>query len=212
MILKASQRGGGSDLAAHLMRADENEHVQLHELRGFASGNLKDAFKESEAICRGTKCRQYLFFSLSLNPPDQANVPEKDFEEANDLIKQRLGLEGQPRAIVFHEKEGRRHAHCVWSRVDASTMTARQLSFFKTKLQGVFRELYLQHGWAMPRGLINAAERDPRNFTLAEWQQAKRQGVDPRWTKQALQRAAISAVTLSSIIAARFTPCPACST
>ena len=64
-------------------------------------------------------------------------MPEKDFEEAMNSIEQRLGLEGQPRAIVFHEKEGRRHAHCVWSRVDASTMTARQLWFFKTKLQGV---------------------------------------------------------------------------
>lgn len=33
MILKASQRGGGQDLAAHLMRLDDNEHVKLHELR-----------------------------------------------------------------------------------------------------------------------------------------------------------------------------------
>ncbi len=29
--------------------------------------------------------------------------------------------------------------------------------------------------------------RDPRNFTLAEWQQAKRQGQDPRWLKAAVQ-------------------------
>jgi hypothetical protein len=71
MILKASQRSGGQDLAAHLMRADENEHVRLHELRGFVSEDLKGAFKEADAISRGTKCRQYLF-SLSLSPPEQA--------------------------------------------------------------------------------------------------------------------------------------------
>ena len=65
MILKGSQRGGGADLAAHLMRTDDNEHVCLHELRGFAADNLRGAFKEAEAISRGTKCRQYLF-SLSL--------------------------------------------------------------------------------------------------------------------------------------------------
>ncbi len=29
--------------------------------------------------------------------------------------------------------------------------------------------------------------RDPTNFTLAEWQQAKRQGQDPRWLKAAAQ-------------------------
>ena len=68
MILKASQRGGGSDLAAHLMRADENEHVQLHELRGFASGNLKDAFKESEAICRAPSAGSISFRSASTRP------------------------------------------------------------------------------------------------------------------------------------------------
>ena len=55
MILKASQRGGGQDLAAHLMRTDDNEHLSIHELRGFASDSLKGAFKEIEAISRGTK-------------------------------------------------------------------------------------------------------------------------------------------------------------
>ncbi|MGF7210830.1 hypothetical protein GGE65_005442 [Skermanella aerolata] len=186
MILKASQRGGGRDLAVHLMRTDDNEHVSLHEIRGFASGTLKDAFKEAEAVSRGTKCRQYLF-SVSLSPPEHANVPVSEFEQTIERIEERLRLDGQPRAIVFHEKDGRRHAHCFWSRIDAETMTARQLSFYKKKLMGISRELYLEHGWTMPRGLENTAERNPTNFTLAEWQQAKRQGIDPRWVKQAVQ-------------------------
>ena len=186
MILKGSQRGGGGDLAAHLMKMDDNEHVRLHELRGFASDDLRGSFKEAEAISRGTKCRQYLF-SLSLSPPERASVPEDTFEQAIDSIERKLGLEGQPRAVVFHEKEGRRHAHCVWSRIDADTMTARPLPYFKRKLMEVSRELYLDHGWKLPRGFENAAERNPTNFTLAEWQQAKRQGIDPRWLKQTLQ-------------------------
>ncbi|WP_435371451.1 relaxase/mobilization nuclease domain-containing protein [Mesorhizobium liriopis] len=186
MILKASQRGGGQDLAAHLMKMDDNEHVLLHELKGFASDNLKDAFKEIEAISRGTRCKQYLF-SLSLSPPEQESVSEEQFEAAIERIEGRLGLEGQPRAVVFHEKEGRRHAHCVWSRIDAQTMTARQMSFFKQKLMGISRDLYLDQGWAMPRGIIEAGARDPTNFTLAEWQQAKRAGLDPRWLKVVVQ-------------------------
>lgn len=186
MILKGSQRGSGRNLAVHLLRTDENEHVRIHQMRGFASDDLHEAFKEAEAISRGTKCRQYLF-SLSLSPPESESVAPELFEHAIDRIEKRLGLEGQPRAIVFHEKEGRRHAHCVWSRIDAQTMTARQLSFFKSKLMGVSRDLYLENGWKMPRGLENAGERNPTNFTLAEWQQAKRQGVDPRWLKQAVQ-------------------------
>lgn len=106
--------------------------------------------------------------SLSLSPPESASVSEEAFERTIDRIEDRLGLTGQPRAVVFHEKEGRRHAHCVWSRIDAETMTARPLPYFKRKLMDVSRELYLENGWKMPRGFENAAERDPRNFTLAE--------------------------------------------
>ena len=185
MILKGSQRSGGQNLAAHLMNVTDNEHVLLHELRGFASDDLRGAFKEIEAISHGTSCRQYLF-SLSLNPP-KPNVPIEVFEQAIEKIEERLGLTGQSRAIVIHEKDNRRHAHCVWSRIDAQTMTARQMSHFKVKLTGVSRDLYLEHGWMLPKGLANKAERNPTNFTLAEWQQAKRQEIDPRWLKQTVQ-------------------------
>ena len=41
----------------------------------------------------------------------------------------------------------------------------------------------------MPRGLANGKERDPRNFTLEEWQHAKRTGKDPRAIKGAIQDA-----------------------
>jgi len=186
MLLKGSQRGGGQGLAVHLLNATDNEHIRLHELRGFTADDLKGAFKEIEAVSRGTKCREYLF-SLSLSPPEEARVSEREFGEAIDRIEERLGLQGQARAVVFHEKEGRRHAHCVWSRIDLETMTARPLPFFKNKLVAIGRDLYLEHGWKMPRGFDNPAERNPTNFTLAEWQQAKRQGVDPRWIKQAIQ-------------------------
>lgn len=186
MILKGSQRGSGQNLASHLLKMEDNEHVSLHELRGFAADDLHGAFKEAEAVSRGSRCVQYLF-SLSLSPPEDARVSVGVFEDAIERIEQKLGLEGQPRAVVFHEKEGRRHAHCAWSRIDPDTMTARHLSFFKQKLMAVSRELYLEHGWTLPRGMANAAERNPTNFTLAEWQQAKRQEIDPRWLKQTLQ-------------------------
>lgn len=183
MILKGSQRGGGQNLAVHLMRLDDNDHVRVHELRGFASDELKGAFKEAEAVSLGTKCRQYLF-SLSINPPEDQAVSADEFTAAIDRAEERLGLTGQPRAVVLHEKNARLHAHCVWSRIDAETMTAKQMSFFKTKLTDLSRELYLDHGWDMPRGLISPEGRNPTNFTLAEWQQAKRLQQDPRWMKQ----------------------------
>ena len=187
MILVGNQRGGAKNLALHLLK-DENDHVDLHELRGFVARDLRGAFNEAYAVSRGTRCKQYLF-SCSLNPPATANVKTEDFEKAINRIEAELGLVGQPRAIVFHEKAGRRHAHCVWSRIRADDMKAVQLSYTRRKLMRIARELYIEHGWTMPRGLSQTKASDPRNFTLADWQQAKRTGQDPRTIKAALQDA-----------------------
>ena len=131
--------------------------------------NLSGALREAYALAQGTRCRQFLF-SLSLNPPPNEIVPVRDFEKAIDAIERKLGLEGQPRAVVFHEKDGRRHAHCVWSRIEPQAMKAIDLPHYKLKLRDMSRELYLEHGWRMPRGLMDSRERDPRNFTREQWQ------------------------------------------
>ncbi len=188
MILKGNQRAGGSQLASHLLNVADNEHVTVHEMRGFISEDLHGAFNETYAISQGTRCKQFLF-SLSLNPPESEIVPVNAFDKAIARIEEKLGLVEQPRAIVFHEKEGRRHAHCVWSRIDVDEMKAINLPHYKLKLCDISRELYLENDWRMPRGLANNEERDPLNFTLAEWQQAKRTGVDPRKVKEAIQDA-----------------------
>lgn len=188
MILNGNQRGGGLKLAAHLMNAHDNDHVEVHELRGFTSESLRGALQEADAVSKGTRCKQYLF-SLSLNPPQSEHVPVADFEAAIEDVEERLGLQHQPRAIVFHEKNGRRHAHAVWSRIDVAKMKAVQLSFTHNRLREVSKDLFLQHGWRLPDGLRDRENRDPRSFTLAEWQQAKRRGEDARAIKRVFQEA-----------------------
>lgn len=182
MILKASQRGGGKQLALHLLNDTDNEHVELHDMRGFMANDLVAAMKEAYAVSKGTKCRQFLF-SVSLNPPETENVDIAVFEKTIQQIEERNGLAGHPRAIVFHEKEGRRHAHAVWSRIDAETMTAKNLSFFKDKLRDISKEAFLENGWNLPEGYIDSKARDPRNYNLAEYQQTKRMGRDGRELK-----------------------------
>jgi len=123
MILEANQRAGGKQLALHLLNGHENDHVEVHEVSGFISGDLIEAFTEAYAISKGSRCKQFLF-SLNLNPPQLEDVPIEIFEDAINRIEQKLGLSGQPRSVIFHEKEGRRHAHCVWSRIDVKNMRA----------------------------------------------------------------------------------------
>lgn len=178
MILKGNQCANGRELALHLLNVEDNEHAVVHELRGFMSDDLIGAFKETEAVSLGTKCQQYLF-SLSLNPPKSANVPIAEFERVIGEIERRMGLSGQPRAIVFHEKKGRRHAHCVWSRINVDQMRAINLSHFKLRLRDISRELYLEHDWEMPAGFQKSKDRDPLNFSAEEAGQAKRVKRDP---------------------------------
>lgn len=72
MLFVGNQRGGGRDLALHLMK-DENDLVQVHELRGFIAQDLEGAFKEAYAMSKATRCTKYLY-SLSVNP-HRARMP-----------------------------------------------------------------------------------------------------------------------------------------
>lgn len=186
MILKGSQRSGALKLAAHLLRLDENDHVEVHELRGFSADDLRGALQEAGAIAKGTKCQQFLF-SLSLNPPETERVSVDQFTSAIDQAEAKLGLTGQARAIVFHEKQGRRHAHVVWSRIDVAQMKAINLPFYKRKLNDVSKTLFLEHGWRLPDSFRDRANRNPLNFSQEEWQQAKRIGEDAQVLKMTFQ-------------------------
>jgi hypothetical protein len=182
MILKGSQRSGSLKLANHLLNERENDHVEIHELRGFSADDLRGALQEVDAVAKGTRCQQHLF-SLSFNPPETERVNIAEFEDAIARAEARLGLSGQARAIVFHEKEGRRHAHVVWSRIDVAEMKAINLPFYKTRLNEVSKELFLDHGWRLPDGYRDKTRRDPLSFTIDQWQQAKRSGLDPKELK-----------------------------
>jgi hypothetical protein len=63
-------------------------------------------------------------------------------------------------------------------------MKAVNLPHFKNRLTALSKELYLDHGWVLPDGHRENGWRNPLNFTLAEWQQAKRHNLDPREIKQ----------------------------
>jgi hypothetical protein len=197
MILKGAQRSGTRQLATHLLNDRDNDHVTVHELRGFLAQDLFGAMAETQAISKGTRCEQPIF-SLSLNPPKDADAPIEVLTEAADRAELALGLKDQPRAIVIHEKNGRRHAHVVWSRIDANEMKAINLPHFKNKLRELSKDLYLEQGWDLPDGHKTNGWKNPLNFTLAEWQQAKRLDLDPREIKQVFQSAWAVSDNLSS--------------
>ncbi|MEM8851513.1 MAG: hypothetical protein AAGE03_15960 [Pseudomonadota bacterium] len=181
-MLEGNGCGYGANLARHLLNLRDNDHVTVYGVEGFVSDDVARAFAEAEAISSGTKYKNCLFV-LSLNPPPDAQVPVAMFEDTIASVEKRLGLEGQPRAVMFHEKNGRRHAPAVWSRIYADTMTAINLPHCKRKLVDLSRDLYHRHDWEMPAGFRKAEDRDPLNYSRAEAGQAARLKRDPKAQK-----------------------------
>lgn len=61
IVLKGSQHGGGKQLAAHLMKLEDNKHIHVYDRRGFMSDNLYSALHEANAVNCGTRATQFLF-------------------------------------------------------------------------------------------------------------------------------------------------------
>ena len=190
MLTKGNQRGGGRNLARHLTNARDNDHVEIHDIRGVASEDVLGAFLEIEACAAAARSRcTQPFVSVSFNPPPGLSVGVDRFEQAFAAVEKKFGLEAQPRVVIFHEKEGRRHAHAVWSRIDTETGKAIQLSHSRLKLRDVSRDLYRMLGIEPPDGLKDRAKADPLNYDRKTWQQAKRLEEDPRDLKALIRDA-----------------------
>ncbi len=188
MILKGGQRANGGDLAIHLMNSFDNERVEIVELRGAVADDLYGAFAEFEAVAAGTRAQKYLY-SLSINPPEP--LTQDQYLEAIATIEDRLGLTGQPRAVVFHAKPdetgiAREHCHVVWSRIEIEIekMKAIHLSHDKSKLMDCAVELSHRFGFELPPGLKawedkHGFKKDKLEPTLAEIAQQDDTGITP---------------------------------
>lgn len=192
MIPKGSQRAGGQQLATHLLNEFDNDRVEVAEVRGAIAPDLHGAFAEWSATATGTKCRKYLY-SLSVNPdPDQGPLTRNQYRDFIDRAEKKLGLSGQPRALVFHVKHGREHCHAVWSRIDTDKMRAVQLSHDRHALRAVVLEFARDHGLDLPRGVTRDRTRDSprrRAENLAEKQQEERTGMTREERMRAITQA-----------------------
>ena len=176
MIPFASQRGGGQDLATHLLNEYDNELAALDQLRGAVASDLHGALKEWEVLARTlTRCEKYLY-SLSINPdPRQKPLTREQYMDYIGRTEEALGLTGQPRAVVFHTKYGREHCHVVWSRIDAMEKKAVHLAFDHEKLMRVTRSFARDHDLKLPPGYEKS--RGVSQETLYEREQQRQTGL-----------------------------------
>jgi len=154
MILKGNARGSGRRLAAQLLNADNNQRIEILELRGSIAQDLHGAFEEWFACSMATRCQKYLY-SLSINPdPRQGGLTRVQYFDLIERVGNELELAGQPRAVVFHvHKDGREHYHVVWSRIDTDNMRAVHIGHDKLRLRKVAQKFARDHGVTLPSGM-----------------------------------------------------------
>ena len=179
---QASQRGGGQQLATHLLNEYDNDRVEIAEVRGALARDLHGTMAEWRAIASAAKSKKYkkYLYSLSANPdPDQKPLTRQQYTEFFDRVEQKLGLSGQPRVIVFHKKYGREHAHAVWSRTNGETLKAINIYRDGLDLRDIVIDFARDHGMELPPGYFDAKKKK-RAEKLPDKQQQERTGVTLR--------------------------------
>jgi hypothetical protein len=187
LILKGNQRGGGQQLAAHLMNSFDNESVEIADVRGAVAQDLSGAFAEWSAQGRATKIEKKYYYSLSLNPdPAQGRLTREQYFDLIARTERSLELVGQPRAVVFHVKDGREHGHVVWSRVNTrgDRVKAVDIAYDRFKLGTVIREFCRDHKLELPERMKPGKTKNSRvnvfndrAENLPERQQKERTGI-----------------------------------
>jgi len=189
VISKASQRGGARQLATHLLNRYDNERVEVADLRGSAAQDLPGAFLEWYAQSLATKCQKYLY-SLSISPDvSKYQLTREQYFDFIARTERSLKLVGQPRAVVFHFKNGREHAHVVWSRIDVDAGKAVHIAYDRMKRRRVAQEFARDHGLPLPETMQKNGHKDRFNnkakqSNLAEKQQEERSG-EPKEVRRA---------------------------
>jgi len=186
VVIKGTACAGARRLSVHLMRTDTNEHAEVRELRGTAADSLRGALLEMEAVAAGTRTTKP-FYHASINSRADERLTDEQRAHAIDRLEAELGLSGQPRVVVIHQKEGREHCHIVWSRIELERMRAISDSHNYRKHELVARELEREFGHERVQGAHierEGKERPTRTPSHAEMLQAERTGLSVREVKE----------------------------
>ncbi len=200
MIIKGGSRSGPEQLAKHLQRRDTNETVDILELQSLAP-NLNEALRDWQTLSEGTRGTKGLYH-VNIDPAKEYVMTPEQWQRCVEVLEKELGFEGQPRAVVMHEKHGRQHIHVVWARTDIDTMTLRSDSMNYLAHERASKALELEFGHEPVPGKHAKRDREKQPefpnaaVNQAEWQQAERTGINPADRKDqitALKQASDSA-------------------
>jgi hypothetical protein len=185
VIIKGKSRGNGAQLGKYLVTQGKNERIRVVEVRGVVAEDVPGAVYEMDALSLGARTDKGLYHA-QINWRAEERLTDEQRAIAVDRLEEKLGLTGQPRVVVVHEKEGREHCHVVWSRIDLDRMAAISDSHNYRKHEEVARALEKEFGHERVQGAHaerDAKQRPDRTPSHAEMLQADRTGVAPAAAK-----------------------------
>ncbi|WP_241559125.1 relaxase/mobilization nuclease domain-containing protein [Chitinophaga barathri] len=107
-------------MATYLLNKADNDNVRLFQIRGTSQPNdLRLSLLEMSLTSELTKSDKGLYHA-QICPAygEDKRMTEADWLRAVEIWEEETGFTGQKRALVFHEKNGRIHLHCVWECYD----------------------------------------------------------------------------------------------
>jgi hypothetical protein len=190
IIINGGSNCAGGWWAKHLENGDKNDRIELIELAGLTADTVPDAFREMQGLAAGTRCKNF-FYQANINPREDEHLTPEQWREAVDQLEKNLGLAGQPRFVIEHEKKGRTHRHVIWSRIDVENARAIPDSLTAVIHERTSRELEKKFGLEPGKSILlpdredDRPDRGPRKWEKAS---AERGGFDPKTAKAFITR------------------------
>jgi len=174
----------GRGLGDYLTEA-KNERAEVWELQS-GRRDLSKAVDDWKAHAHGTNTEKPLYHAWIRPSDTDRELSREEWRKAVELFERELGLEGQPRAVVYHHGEGQGeqgHIHLVYSRIKDGKALSDSWNYIRHEKARaeIERALNLEHVYS-PH-LDRNEPRRAQSFGHSEKEQGKRLNIDPKAIK-----------------------------
>ncbi|MBL4795985.1 MAG: relaxase/mobilization nuclease domain-containing protein [Oleispira sp.] len=194
MIINGSSRSNGLQLGGYLLDLfgrDKNENIEVLEV-AHPEKHLVEALKQMQEITGSGQRGQKGLYHAQISPAigEDLELSPAQWIRAADVLEQQMGLEGQARALVTHEKNGRIHLHAVWQRYDLDQGKLLSDSWDYIKHEKASRQLEEEFGHEpVPSPHLDKEKRSENSYEHGDKMQDERSKIDRVTLKQELTAA-----------------------
>lgn len=187
MIINGNCRGDGVQAGKYITDIGENERVEvLEQWQDYGhdpAENVRQAVQDFDLWSKSTLGEKGLYHA-QINPhPDFDGMTPETWKHCADHLEKKLGLEGQPRVMTLHTKNGRTHAHVIWARTDLETNKLINISHSRIKQKEAGRELSEE---LYPEIEINRRPSKGKSYDQDEQQQHERKKMSVQERREAV--------------------------